>query len=412
MVTEERRRQLDRILNSETFRQAGGLRRLLAYLGEKSLNGEADQLKEYTVGLEAFGKPPTYNPQQDASVRVQAAKLRQKLEEYYRTEGSGDLVRVQFPKGRFKLEFETRPQEPVPRKTWLPKLLLAGLFGALLGVALSLLVLLPVQRHPAPPAVAWTPALEELWRPFLTSSRPLLIGLGTPMFAHLGRVFLRDPAANEPQELDLSPYLAALRRGFPELAPVPTYLYTGVGEAIGATELVRLLAGRRREVNIKRSTSVSWEDIERQDVIFLGSTKFNPQLRELPGGLELLMVPGEILNLKPRPGEPVSLRGEWPPESPYRISDYALITRIHGLHQRGEILILGANSTEGTLAAVRYMTQPSYAADLVARLKEGGRLPRHYQVVLHARLKQGMPVEVSYKFHHILGEERSTQQTR
>lgn len=411
MVTEEMRRQLDRILASETFRQAGSLRRLLAYLGEKSLNGEADQLKEYTVGLEAFGKPPTYNPQQDASVRVQAAKLRQKLEEYYRTEGAGDLVRVQFPKGRFKLEFETRPAAP-PRRTRFGLLLVAGLAGALIGAALSLLLAFLVWRDPAPAAVPWTPALEELWQPFLASSRPLLIGLGTPMFAHFGPVFLRDPAANEPQELDGSPYLTALRKGFPNLEPVPTYLYTGVGEAIGATELVRLLAGRRREVTIKRSASVSWEDIERQDVIFLGSTKFNPQLKELPGGLELVMMPGEIVNLKPRPGEAASLRGQWPTGAPYRISDYALITRIHGLHQRGEILILGANSTEGTLAAVRYMTQPSYAADLVAKLKQGGRLPRHYQVVLHARLKQGMPVEVSYQFHHILGEERSTQQTR
>lgn len=408
MVTEEMRRQLDRILNSETFRQAGSLRRLLAYLGEKSLNGEADQLKEYTVGLEAFGKPPTYNPQQDASVRVQAAKLRQKLEEYYRTEGAGDLVRVQFPKGRFKLEFETRSAAPAPRRSRLAAPVAAGLAGAVLGSALTLLVVSLIGRDPTP-AVPWTAELEELWQPFLESSRPLLIGLGTPMFAHLGPVFLRDPAANEPHELDASPYLGALRKGFPGLDPVPTYLYTGVGEAIGATELVRLLAGRRREVTIKRSASVSWEDIERQDVIFLGSTKFNPQLKELPGGLELVMMPGEIVNLKPGPGEPASLRGQWPTGAPYRVSDYALITRIHGLHQRGEILILGANSTEGTLAAVRYMTQPSYAADLVAKLKQGGRLPRHYQVVLHARLKQGMPVEVSYQFHHILGEERSSQ---
>jgi hypothetical protein len=412
MVTEERRRQLDRILNSGTFRQAGSLRRLLSYLGEKSLNGEADQLKEYTVGLEAFGKPPTYNPQQDASVRVQAAKLRQKLEEYYRTEGAADPVRVHFPKGHFRLEFESRPEGPPPKRRLLANPTFAGLAGAFIGATLSLLAAFLAWRAPAPPAAAWTPELEELWQPFLESSRPLLIGLGTPMFAHFGPVFLRDPAANEPQELEGSPYLAALRKGFPALFPVPTYLYTGVGEAIGATELVRLLAGRRREVTIKRSASVSWEDIERQDVIFLGSTKFNPQLKDLPGGLELLMVPGEIVNLKPRPGEPASLRGQWPNGAPYRISDYALITRIHGLHQQGEMLILGANSTEGTLAAVRYMTQPSYAADLVAKLKQGGRLPRHYQVVLHARLKQGMPVEVSYQFHHILGEERSTPRTR
>ena len=401
MDNEEARRELERVLYSDTFRQAASLRRLLSYLAEKTLLGEADQLKEYTVGLEAFGKPPDYNPQQDASVRVQAAKLRQKLEEYYRTEGAADGIAIRFPKGRFKLEFVPRAEVPLAPS---PRGRLARQIGLAFAAALTLGGGWLLFRSEAPPGAPWTPALEEIWAPFLTGTRPLLIGLGAPLFVHFGPVFVRDPAVNEPGEMEQSAYLAALRAKFPEREPVATYLYTGFGEAVGATELVRLLAGRRRDVTIKRSSSISWEDIEKHDVIFLGSTKFNPQLKDLPGGLELVMVPGQILNLKPRPGEPAVLQGRWPEGEPYRVSDYALITRIHGLHQRGEILILGANSTEGTLAAVRYMTQPAHAADLVARLKQNGRLPRHYQVVLHARLKQGMPVEIAYQFHHVLGE--------
>src|SRR5512144_665205 len=104
--------QLDRLVKSETFRASDSLRRLLHYLGKKSLAREADDLKEYTVGVEAFGKPADYDPQLDASVRIQAGKLRQKLQEYSRTEGLQDNVVVSFPKGHFRLEFEMRAKPP------------------------------------------------------------------------------------------------------------------------------------------------------------------------------------------------------------------------------------------------------------------------------------------------------------
>ncbi len=399
MTAEERRQALERVLGSETFRHAASLRRLLNYLGEKSLNGEADQLKEYTVGIEAFGKPPSYNPQHDASVRVQAAKLRQKLEEYYRAEGAGDPIRIVFPKGRFKLEFLPHSQRPGVRRT-------IGLYaGWAVAAALAAILLGFSLRSEPGHGLPWNRAMEEIWEPFLRSPRPVLICLGTPMFVHFGPVFVRDPQLNEPQDLENSPFLQALRSRYPELLTVPTYLYTGVGEAMGAVDLVRLLASRGRTAIVKRSSNLSWEDVEKHDVIFLGSTKFNPQLKDLPGGLELVMQPGRILNLKPRPGEAAILQGHWPDSEPYRVSDYALITRIQGLHQRGEIMILGANSTEGTLAAVWYVTRPSHAAELVSRLKTRGQLPRHYQVVLHARLKQGIPIQIAYQFHRVLGEQ-------
>ena len=91
--------QLQRILESRAFHPSEVLRRLLEYLGRKELQGEAEDLKEYTVGIEAFGKPDTYDPKTDSSVRVQAGKLRQKLDEYYRTEGLADPLIVELPKG-------------------------------------------------------------------------------------------------------------------------------------------------------------------------------------------------------------------------------------------------------------------------------------------------------------------------
>src|SRR5208282_6306588 len=100
--------QIQRILQSKTFRTSEVHKHLLTYLAEKSLAGEADGLKEYTVGLDVFAKPATYDPRQESTVRMHVGRLRQKLAEYYRTEGVDDLVVVDLPKGGFKVTFEPR----------------------------------------------------------------------------------------------------------------------------------------------------------------------------------------------------------------------------------------------------------------------------------------------------------------
>src|SRR6202795_3580675 len=106
--------QVRRILLSKAFRTSEVHRNLLNYLAEKSLSGEADGLKEYTVGLDVFAKPETYDPRQESVVRMHMARLRQKLGEYYRTEGLTDSIIVDLPKGAFKVTFEPRPASVAP----------------------------------------------------------------------------------------------------------------------------------------------------------------------------------------------------------------------------------------------------------------------------------------------------------
>src|ERR1700687_2946141 len=100
--------QIQRILQSKAFRTSEIHRTLLSYLAEKSVSGTADGLKEYTVGLDVFAKPDSYDPRQESTVRMHVARLRQKLGEYYRTEGVDDPVLVDLPKGGFKVTFEPR----------------------------------------------------------------------------------------------------------------------------------------------------------------------------------------------------------------------------------------------------------------------------------------------------------------
>src|SRR5580658_3784011 len=114
IVAADARAQVERILQSKLFRTSEVLCHLFAYLADKSIEGTGDDLKEYTIGLDALGKPASFDPRQESVVRMHTARMRQKLSEYYRREGADDPVIVDMPKGGFKVTFDLRRPVTVP----------------------------------------------------------------------------------------------------------------------------------------------------------------------------------------------------------------------------------------------------------------------------------------------------------
>ena len=106
--------QLNRILASKGLANAGRLSRLLRYVVERTLAGEADQLKEYAVGVEVFDRDDKYDPRLDSIVRVEAGRLRSRLEEYYSGEGAQDEVRILLPRGGYSAQFGRRSEPVTP----------------------------------------------------------------------------------------------------------------------------------------------------------------------------------------------------------------------------------------------------------------------------------------------------------
>ncbi len=93
--------QLNRLVQSEEFKNSHRLQALLSYLVTQTLNGNAHLLKGYTIGVDVFERSADFDTNNDPIVRVQAGKLRKKLEHYYLTEGLGDPVRIALPKGTY-----------------------------------------------------------------------------------------------------------------------------------------------------------------------------------------------------------------------------------------------------------------------------------------------------------------------
>jgi adenylate cyclase len=93
--------QLARVLASSHFSGAGRLSAFLEFVVRKTVSGRSEEIKEYTVGTEVFGRPHSFDPRLDTIVRVQASKLRTRLAEYYADSGSNDPVVIELPRGTY-----------------------------------------------------------------------------------------------------------------------------------------------------------------------------------------------------------------------------------------------------------------------------------------------------------------------
>ncbi|MFC4159031.1 hypothetical protein [Chitinimonas lacunae] len=100
---EETDQVLSRLLTSDAFSKAPRLRGLLGFLVERLRRDALHDLNEYTIAIEALGRPAAdYSPGEDPVVRVQMGRLRDKLQHYYGGEGRGETLRLDVPRGSYR----------------------------------------------------------------------------------------------------------------------------------------------------------------------------------------------------------------------------------------------------------------------------------------------------------------------
>jgi hypothetical protein len=359
--------QIERILQNKTLRLSEVQRRLLTYLAERSLAGEGDDLKEYAIGIDAFGKPSSYDPRQESVVRMHVARLRQKLAEYYRTEGAADPIIVDVPKGGFKITFEPRPApaDPAPAASvvekplsrWIRKeVWAAGIVVLLAGVA-YLAAYSPKSRPAIVEASPWSPDLQQLWTPLLSPTRPLVVCIANPTF----------------------------------------------GTASGAFRLGQFLGSRKPDLLVTQGEQLSMPEVAMNNIVFLGPTTGNRQAQSLPGNQQIVLEANGIRNLRPLAGEPAFVSDRTAADGKGVEESYALISHLPGLYGNGDFLYLSGNRAASVMAAVKVFTDPMLAGALVRSLKTpSGILPRYYQAVLRVRSMDEMPVDVSTVLHRDL----------
>jgi Tol biopolymer transport system component len=107
------RAQLGRVLESQQLASAPRLCLLLRHIVERTISGRATDLKEFSIGVDVFERPASYDPKEDAIVRVQAKRLRDRLQLYYANGGASDPIVIDIPKGGYVATFAPRENRRV-----------------------------------------------------------------------------------------------------------------------------------------------------------------------------------------------------------------------------------------------------------------------------------------------------------
>jgi hypothetical protein len=172
---------LERVLAWPGLARSPQLAKFLSYIVLAKLDGNEGAIKAYSIAVDVLGRPPSFDPQTDPIVRVQARRLRAALEEFYAGEGAEESIRFHLPVGRYIPEIgspgisaEAQSDSPDPvetpqtarvarsgRSIWAQLddiVLLVLLVGLALGVALAMTQVLAPQpvriSVPQPPRVS------------------------------------------------------------------------------------------------------------------------------------------------------------------------------------------------------------------------------------------------------------------
>jgi hypothetical protein len=404
--------QVERILQSEALQNSEILKRLLKFLAEKTALGQGDQLKEYTIAVDAMDKPSTYDPRHDSAVRIQVGRLRQKLAEYYRTEGKDDLLVVDLPKGHFKLRCDSRERatDSAPaRPVWFTGQVLgwAGTIAVVLfaaAISWGAFSFLRIRGTEAMSSIndqRWTPDLQQLWQPFLDTDRPLLVAIEDPLFVELQRgsgIYYRDKSFDEWNAASDSTGVKALRKAFDNPNTQPSRYYTSFGEVNAAFALGRLLGGREPNLAVVKTSELSWEQLAHNNVVFVGvQVFFEEQFKSMSVQPEFVFVSDGIRNVHPRQGEPAVFLDRFSTAPSESGEIYALVTRSPGPVGSTYFETFISDRAAGYVGAVHWFTDPNFAHDLVDRLKnQYGHVPNYFQVVLKVEFTDQVPTQTSY----------------
>ena len=364
-------------LDSACVRKSNALRNLVEYLW---LHRDED-LSEFRIATEGLGRKADFDPKSDATARVQLLRVRQKLKEYYESEGKGATTRLVLPPGSHKLVIESvRPGGPPSRKLTRMQALpwaLAGLFAVIAVLALASRFGSRVET----PAPGGFQSLPSFWREFTANRKPVRIVLPKIAFFRWphNSIKIRDTRVNRFDQLSESPELIELMRrwGTPEIMGN----YTSAPDALAAIEIVNLLSRFGVEVSAIGSREADLDPKGAYNRVLLG----NGRTSEYIGPLlkDLNFEPTEdfgFRNLSPRPGEPALFRRV--EESRSREVVPGLIYHPPAREGEGETLVV---LSENKQSLTRLLASKSGMSEFERALMQAGS-PRAFELLVVAEI--------------------------
>jgi len=384
--------QLERLLANPLFKNSRRYPSLLRFVVEHALNGDTDRIKERTLGVEVFGRPPGYDTNLDPVVRITAGEIRKRIAQYYHEPGHQHELRIELPPGSYIPEFrvyhpetETPAAVPAPstRSSWLMRhrALVLGVLGVLLvGLAGALEL-----RHVTRPT-----ALDRFWAPVLASNTSVLLCVGQRSFV----------APSAPQDHPAHPAFPELPVGAQEPrpgAPIAVFQLYNLGsqnvalpDAITLGRLTALLQSKGKAFTIRGESATTFDDLRNGPVILVGAYSNDWTLR-LMGSLRFRFE---------RENDTFWLRDNQSPNDRHLTvssaasylnlrEDYALITRVIDSTTDRMVVVVGGITGYGTAAAGEFLTNPAYL-DAIQKLAPPTWDRKNMQVVISTAVIRGV----------------------
>lgn len=381
--------QLERLVESPPFNHSRRFPTFLRFVVEHALNGNADQLKERTIGIEVFGRGADYDTASDPIVRVTAAEIRKRIAQYYAVEEHQNQLRVSLPAGSYIPHFDwpqaSEPETAADRPAVHEPVQASRSGLSRMGLILGGLVLL------AAGAIAgWllhTPrrsSFDIFWAPVLSSSDPVLFCVADQN--EYTAIELRD--ANDPGKLTvLKDNLTAVV--FDDLNPV--------------VKIAGILESHGKKYSLRGENATSLSDLRNGTSIVVGAFD-NAWALRLTRPLryhfdnDAAMTEFRIVDSAAKPHAPwIVNRLEQMHTNNY--NDYALIARFTD-PTTGKLTIVAAGIARGgTIAAGEFLTDATNLAQLEEQAHRAGN-KANMEFVVSTQIINGEPgmpkLEASY----------------
>jgi hypothetical protein len=431
-LTDPRWELAQRVADASNFRNCPKLRAFLLYICENSLLGHLKNVREQPIGTRVFGRPADYNLNEDNIVRVEARELRKRLESYFAGVGRDEPLLIEVPKGGYLPVFKPREQPapnvappavsaPVEPKPHVPSRQKPVVAAALAILTLAVLWLgvddwrlhgrLDPRSTVRPAAAGEDYSFygesfygELLGKLGATSNRETLLVLSNPkVVLYYGRAS-NQPNPTLPGHTIPAPHqlksnfedaLNNMDRNQPfHFLRVTREDYTGMGEAVTAFHVGRLMQSLQRPVRLTQGRFLSWDHVQKGDLILLGGPQINDWTSANIVKSNFNFDSNGIENLKPLGGEQKNYALH---ASPGIVTDYGVI-RMAASPYGFNMLLLAGCSSAGTAGAGEFFANPEKMRSVYNRIRSaapGRPFPANWEVLVQVNVRDALPVETS-----------------
>jgi hypothetical protein len=426
-LTDPRWELAQRVADASNFRNCPKLRAFLLYICENAILGRLENVREQPIGTRVFGRPADYNLNEDNIVRVEARELRKRLASYFANDGRHEALLIEVPKGGYVPVFKPRRMGsvdiaepvPVPQTETQPRPFDRGklIMAAGLVMLAAIVLWLGVERwrareraesHLSARSVAMADDYsfygELLGKLGATPGRETLLVLSNPKV-----VLYYGSGSNRPDPTLSGHTVAApkeLKGTFDDALNnmdhnQPFHFlrstredYTGMGEAIAAFYVGRLMQALQRPVRLTQGRFLSWDHVQKGDLILLGGPQINDWTYQNIVKSNFNFDDKGIENVRPLAGE----QKEYMPHvTAAAVTDYGVIRMAASQYGFNMLLLAGCSST-GTAGVGEFFSSPEKLRAVYNRLRAiapGKPIPANWEVLVQVNVRDALPVETS-----------------